>query len=353
MSISQISPKPSPITAQGWPLVGHKTAQECPLPVTPHSHDSIFRSIQLSSFLASHLLNDVKPVLVNAGLVPSNTTLQDIVKAIPVTNLIPAENLSRLKNAVRTLTKYAALPNGRQRQIVFPGRDTWLFYLLARKSPKANVLYDPTISRLTANTTKAWQKWDKDAIIFDTGFSGSIASILISNSKKRFDSWMLSTEGGAGKFTLDIDTSYTPYGAATVKLPIHKQLYPNQKPARALALFVEYLPKYHKRGRTEMLYYQGPHPVCGGCYGCLAQRNPDGSFKPSGFLDTGYYGCAAWDKWHRNSVWKGVQTITQDLAPIKEYLKAVGVSIEVWTKRVPAYTKAKQVVGSHEMYKDD
>lgn len=141
------------------------------------------------------------------------------------------------KSAMRALMQIAA-----GRMLIFPGRDVWIFHVLARKF-RYQSLYDPRISRYVAANKAAlrdavvsWGIIDfEETFVFDTGFAGSIANAMRRVIGPQFKDLMLSTHRKRE------EDGY----------PSSLQIFPNHKGARAKALDIEYLPKYFRTGTVE------------------------------------------------------------------------------------------------------
>jgi hypothetical protein len=139
------------------------------------------------------------------------------------------------KNAFRVIQKIA-----KDRLLILPGRDVWVFEILARKARHPS-LYDPRISRTVAyrkallrDAILSWEIIDFErAFVFDTGFAGTIADAL-RRVIGRIPDLMLSTR----RTRLDPETDRLE--------PL--QVFPSHKGARAKALDIEYLPKYFQSG---------------------------------------------------------------------------------------------------------
>ena len=125
----------------------------------------------------------------------------------PAEKVLLPEEMAVVKNIWRS-AKHAANGN----PVLLPGRDVWLFEVLARRE-NFPTIFRPDISRLTAKHVK--EDYSK-CFILDTGYIGSIPVAL-----------------GTTNFLL-----------ASGK----NQVFPKLTGARSLVLKLEYLPKYWKRG---------------------------------------------------------------------------------------------------------
>ena len=157
------------------------------------------------SWLITHLEEFVAPVL---GYTPTlnKRTKGDLLSMSPV---FTPDEMTILKNIWRSVKAEA-----RGRAILLPGRDVFLFEVLARREGYPTI-FIPEVSRLTASHFRDRQDL-KDCLLFDSGFSGSIPRAM-----------------EIGSFAL----------ASGVN-----QVFRNMKGARSLVLKVEGLPKYWKRG---------------------------------------------------------------------------------------------------------
>jgi len=121
------------------------------------------------------------------------------------------QQMSVIKNAWRSVKAAAG-----KRPIVLPGRDVFLFEILARREGRPTI-FIPECSRLTAEHMAPM----KDAFIFDTGFLGSIPRALEC-------------------FNFALLSSYIRDSRI--------QVFPKLTMARSLALHIENMPKYWRRG---------------------------------------------------------------------------------------------------------
>jgi hypothetical protein len=115
----------------------------------------------------------------------------------------------------------------RRRATVLPGRDVWAWEVLARRQ-SMRTYFNPVISRSVARDDQAllesMRGWPLDwsrALVFDTGFSGSIHRAICRVTHKRPDLLLLSGTN---------------------------QIFPNHSGSRAKALAIEYFPKYWRSG---------------------------------------------------------------------------------------------------------
>lgn len=151
----------------------------------------------MSSWLTEHLENFVKPVL---GYVPPKASQPAFLSPVQMT---------RIKNTWRALKRQA---DGRT--ILLPGRDVWIFEVLARREGYPTK-FIPQCSRLAVHNIVI----DEQYLILDTGFMGSIPRAL-----NQHEFFMISSH-----------------------LKEH-QNFPSMAGSRSLALQIEYLPKYWKTG---------------------------------------------------------------------------------------------------------
>lgn len=145
-------------------------------------------------WLDNHLKDFVEPVLGHIPSCPDNT------------GFLTVEELTVIKNIWRSCKKQAD-----KRPILLPGRDVWIFYVLACRE-NLPVIYRPDISRLTVdNVTENY----RSHFVLDTGFAGTIPRKL-----------------GCDSFSL----------ASAVEKK--NQSFPKLTGSRHLALKIEKLPKY-------------------------------------------------------------------------------------------------------------
>lgn len=145
-------------------------------------------------WLNDHMSKFVAPVL---GYQPSS----------PAQSYFTPEEMTVIKNLWRSAKAKAA-----GRPILLPGRDVWVFEVLARRENFPTV-FRPDISRLTApHVTEDYS----GHFVFDTGYAGSIPRIL-----------------RAEKFSL----------ASGIN-----QAFPKLTGSRSLVLKIENSPKYWQRG---------------------------------------------------------------------------------------------------------
>jgi hypothetical protein len=173
--------------------------------------------------------------------------------------------------------------------VVLPGRDVWLWWVMAQRYPGPEVVFDPTISRNTAMDKELLKRrmltwgvtdWPK-TIIYDTGFAGSIWRAMCKAIEQKPENVMLST-------TL---TERTKAGRE-----ISCQIFPNHKGSRNKALAIEYLPKYWRSGHVR---YKLPEVV-------------------------GEYGRSEMYQW---------------LSELDEFLRAAVMTIWFWNHQSPRFVK--------------
>lgn len=156
------------------------------------------------SWLTMHIEEFVKPVL------------GDDFSDEPLGYFTP-EEMTVIKNTWRSIKKAA-----KRRQILLPGRDVFIWEILARRENYPTV-FIPECSRLTVNAlAKQLGPAIRSCYLFDTGFAGSIPNALKS---KQFN--MLSHHDRLGKV----------------------QIFPRLTFSRGLALKIEKTPKYWSTGR--------------------------------------------------------------------------------------------------------
>jgi len=160
------------------------------------------------SWLQEHLETFVVPYL---GFVPA-----------PLNPLTPVE-MTVIKNTWRSIKK-----SGENKTIILPGRDVFIFEILARREGYPTV-FMPEVSRNTVSSIKLPYDLEK-VLIVDTGFMGSIPQAL-----------------GVTSFIL----------VSHYEKKSKQQIFPRLTNARQLALRIEYTPKYWKRGS---LHYECGEP---------------------------------------------------------------------------------------------
>lgn len=129
------------------------------------------------------------------------------------------EEMTVIKNAWRSMKKKA-----NHKQIFLPGRDVFIFEILARREGYPTV-FMPECSRQTVGAlAKQLDLSIRDCYLFDTGFFGSIPKALRSK-----------------KFSM---VSYNRRGSDI-------QVFPRLSYSRGLALKIEKTPKYWTSGRID------------------------------------------------------------------------------------------------------
>lgn len=137
-----------------------------------------------------------------------------------------------VKNSFKALRRITREKTGRT--LILPGRDVWLWSVMCHKMSVEHI-FDARISRTVARDGEALKSivrsWNvnKNTIIFDTGFAGTIYRCIKTVTRKDPINLMLSTRLKDRKNR-------------------SSQLFPNHKGARNKALTIEYLPKYQKTG---------------------------------------------------------------------------------------------------------
>jgi hypothetical protein len=158
------------------------------------------------SWLTMHLEEFVKPVL------------GDDFSDEPL-GYFTLEEMTVIKNVWRSMKKKAG-----RKQIFLPGRDVFIFEILARREGYPTV-FMPECSRQTVEVmAKELGPVARDCHLFDTGFLGSIPMALRS---KRFNMMSYTTR------------------ESTV------QVFPRLTFSRGLALKIEKTPKYWSSGRLD------------------------------------------------------------------------------------------------------
>jgi len=156
----------------------------------------------LMSWLEHHLNTFVKPVIGDVALAPIKKPY------------FTPEELTVIKNAWRSIKKRA-----QGKTILLPGRDVFIFEILARRENYPTV-FIPSCSRMTVAALNC--ELYRDMFIFDTGFMGSIPKALyVSNFS-----------------LLSANTSIKS-----------TQVFQHLTGSRGLALKIERTPKYWKTGR--------------------------------------------------------------------------------------------------------
>lgn len=141
-----------------------------------------------------------------------------------------------IKASSRALERLA-----RGRTVIFPGRDAWAWEVMARKHGFVGI-YDSRISREVSDHPAAllgiireWGITDlTDAIIFDSGWNGSVYRNFCAATGIRLNNVMFST-----------NLTYTDPKS---KREMFCQVFPRHKGTRAKCLTIEYFPKYFRVG---------------------------------------------------------------------------------------------------------
>lgn len=158
------------------------------------------------SWLETHLEEFVRPVVPN-------------FEAAPLGYFLPQE-ITIMKNAWRAVKK-----NAKGRTIFLPGRDVWVFEVLARREGYPT-LFMPECSRLTVNQVLRNHGLFRNVYLFDTGFVGSIPNGL---KVKNF--------------------GLMSYSNRSENVGV--QVFPRLTLSRGLALRIESTPKYWTSGRLD------------------------------------------------------------------------------------------------------
>lgn len=166
------------------------------------------------SWLRDHLENFVKPVL---GYIPEPQTHS------AGSRFFSPQEMAVIKNMWRSVKRQAA-----GRPILLAGRDVWIFNILARRE-RFPVIFRPDISRLSVESVKEDYR---EHFLFDTGFAGSIPTLL------HCDSYAMASDARNMMFT----SKGRVFGRDTTS-----QVFPTHKGSRSLALKIEQTPKYWKR----------------------------------------------------------------------------------------------------------
>lgn len=156
------------------------------------------------SWLEKHLDEFVRPVVGDFDKTPLG--------------FFKPEEITIMKNAWRATKK-----NAQGRQIFLPGRDVWLFEVLARREGYPT-LFMPECSRMTVDKIRIDHGAFKNVYIFDTGFLGSIPKGL---RVKKFN-------------LLSYSNKHQNVGVQT---------FPRLTMSRGFALRIESTPKYWSSGR--------------------------------------------------------------------------------------------------------
>jgi len=200
----------------------------------------------------------------------------------------PIETWRRIRNSFRSVASICRKLN---RTLLLPGRDVWVYEVLAKKSNLPSI-FIPSISRAVANSDLLDVVLEENnvtgkEIMLDTGFVGSIPKAIGKTLGKPVDFLLLSQDrfGGFHDKPSWVNTvatspystlSHTTSGAGASVFPwemfkpiaLHNgpqvipqkntpnQVFPQMAQSRSLALWLEYLPKYWNSGRTH-LYDQG------------------------------------------------------------------------------------------------
>jgi hypothetical protein len=155
------------------------------------------------SWLEEHIETFVKPIL------------KDEFDKKPLGFFKP-EELTVVKNHWRAIKR-----NAEGKQILLPGRDVFIFEILARRENYPTI-FMPECSRMTVHATTIPKN---DVYLFDTGFAGSIPN------------------------NLGIET----FGLMSHRdRPSSKQVFPRLTLSRGLALKIESTPKYWESGRMSV-----------------------------------------------------------------------------------------------------
>ena len=228
------------------------------------------------SWLKTHLEEFVAPVL---GYTPTlnKRTKGDLLSMAPV---FTPEEMTILKNIWRSV-RSAASSGGRRRRVLLPGRDVFLFEVLARREGYPTI-FIPEVSRLTASRFRDRQDL-KQCLLFDSGFSGSIPRAM------------------------EIEGFILASGV--------NQVFRNMKGARSLVLKVEGLPKYWKRGYLK-------HDDCESNKPREPKVDPKLGF-PS------YY------NWMRKPACTCTPSVAQELSSPEEFAAAAQVTIAIYTDNSP------------------
>lgn len=174
-----------------------------------------------------------------------------------------------IKNSIRSMKAKAG-----GARIILPGRDAFLWHMMLEKIGYPN-LYDPRISRAVASLHRkpfpqvGWDQkgsyseefikilnsWNlrPDDYIIDTGFMGTIPKAInaASNMNLRWsmlsaDSSVLGYSGGGKSWS---GRKIPIVREEKYKTEYDKQIFPNHKGSRELALKIEGLPKYQESAR--------------------------------------------------------------------------------------------------------
>lgn len=184
------------------------------------------------NWLETHIEEFVKPIIESGGKGEFNTAeflsaetqaLQgNVLKDVPFT----PEELTVIKNAWRAIKSQA-----KGKQILLPGRDVFIFEILARRENYPTVFMPECSRQSVAHIAKDLGPV-RNCFLFDTGFAGSIPRNLRIKNYTMLSSSQLTAEGfGHGK---DVST----------------QVFPRLSLSRHLALKIEQTPKYWESGRT-------------------------------------------------------------------------------------------------------
>jgi len=178
--------------------------------------------------------------------------------------------------------------------ILLPGRDVWIFEVLARRENFPTV-FRPDISRLTV---KHVAEDYSNHFVFDTGFIGSIPIGLKAQQFKMASSQRIGI-GAGSPFLADPGT----------------QTFPRMKGARGLALKIEGTPKYHKRGFLKHQDHCSTH-----------------SEAPGSIWSRHYATCTC------------APTITQELSDLAEFERAAKLTIAVYTNNAPRFVEGPLLI---------
>lgn len=157
-------------------------------------------------WLDTHLEEFVRPVVPNFDETPLN--------------YFRAEEITVIKNTWRAVKR-----NARGRTVFLPGRDVWIFEVLARRE-NYPTLFMPDCSRLTVNQILRDRGPFRNVFVFDTGFIGSIP-VGLKTKHFRLLSYSNKSENKG------------------------VQVFPRLTLSRGLALLIESTPKYWEVGKLD------------------------------------------------------------------------------------------------------
>lgn len=185
-----------------------------------------------------------------------------------------------IKNTWRAIKRNARQTTGRDCPILLPGRDVFIFEILARRENYPTI-FIPECSRMTVRQiAKERGQSLRHCYLFDTGFAGSIPRGL---AIKHF--------GLMSHIVRESD----------------KQIFPRLTWSRGLALKIEQTPKYWESGRLVSSEYRT-------------------TSNASYFINTAT---------NINSSWK--DEIAQPLSHIDEFVNAARLTIEVYKNSSPRF----------------